>query len=225
MADDTTHEHAADTAREHAAKGFDAAKTPLMAAIGAGEYAVAAVTKAVTDAAKAVTDARARAADGGHPHRMTTDEVHKLMEDMRAQAEKVYGEFAARGEQAWEHMRTQPQWQQAVSTLKAYTDKLDAHVESFVGDAREAGEKALGTMGRQTRSAGERLARTTERFGSSAARSVADTSRLVADTGAEVADAIAETGADLADHTRNATARAAGGTAPAGAKDDKAPES
>ncbi len=160
-------------AREQAAKAAaeraEAARTPLYAMLGAGEFAVTAVTKAVTDATKAVADARARATDargtagepgehGPHrltdlPQRMSGDELRKFLDELRAQFEKVYAEFAERGEQTWGQLREQPQLQHAVANLKAYTEKLDAHVDSLVDEARDAGEKALGTVSRQTRTA------------------------------------------------------------------------
>ena len=168
---------AREQAARSAAERAEAARTPLLAVLGAGEYAVTAVTKAVTDATRAVTDARTRAADargraGELPHRMSGEELRKFLDELRAQVEKVYAEFAERGEQTWGQLRTQPQLQQAVATLKTYTEKLDAHVDTLVDEARDAGEKALGTVSRQTRSAGERVARSTQRFSAGSARIV-----------------------------------------------------
>jgi heparin binding hemagglutinin HbhA len=226
-------------AREEAASSatdrVDPTRNPLLAMLGVGEAALTAFTKALAEANKAMADARARAAEargkaGGHaeqvqhrladlPQRMSGEELRRLLDELRVQVEKFYAEFAERGEHTWEHWRSQPQFQQAVATLKAYSEKLDAHVDTFVDEARDAGEKALSTVSRQTRSAGERVARSTQRFSAGAARTTTvasqEASRVVADTGAEVAGAIAEAGDEVANETRSTTRKAADRTAPA----------
>ena len=207
-------------AREQAAKSAaeraERARTPLLAVLGAGELAVATVSKAVTDARSRAAGARGRA--GELPQRMSGEELRKLLDELRAQLEKVYAEFAERGEQTWDQLRTKPQLRQAVSTLKAYTDKLDAQVDTLVEEARDAGEKALGTVSRQTRFVGERAARTTQRFSAGAARTVTDVSdeaaAAVAETGAEAADVIAVAGDDVAHETRRRTRATGNRTAP-----------
>ena len=189
-------------AREQAAKSAaeraELARTPLLAVLGAGELAVATVSKAVTDARSRAAGAAQRSQPAELPQRMSGDELRKLLDELRAQLEKVYAEFAERGEQTWDQLRTKPQLRQAVSTLKAYTDKLDAQVDTLVEEARDAGEKALGTVSRQTRLVGERAARTTQRFSGGAARTVTEVSdeaaAAVAETGAEAAEVIAVAG-------------------------------
>ena len=203
-------------AAKSAAERAELARTSLYAMLGAGEYAVTAVTKAVTDARSRAAEARGKT---DLSQKLNGEELRKLLEDLRAQTEKVYGEFAQRGEQTWGHLLERPQLQQAVATLKAYTDKLDAHVDTLVDEAREAGEKALGTVSRQARTAGERAARTTQRFGAGAARTVAvateETAKTVSSTGAEVAEAISTAGDELAKGAREAGEKAAERTAPA----------
>jgi len=215
-------------AREQAAKSAaeraELARTPLLAVLGAGELAVATVSKAVTDARSRAAGARGRA--GELPQRMSGDELRKLLDELRAQLEKVYAEFAERGEQTWDQLRTKPQLQQAVSTLKAYTDKLDAQVDTLVEEARDAGEKALGTVSRQTRFVGERAARTTQRFSAGAARTVTEVSdeaaAAVAETGVEAAQVIAVAGDDVAHETRRRTRATANRTAPRSPADEAA---
>jgi heparin binding hemagglutinin HbhA len=215
-------------AREQAAKSAaeraELARTPLLAVLGAGELAVATVSKAVTDARSRAAGARGRA--GQLPQRMSGDELRKLLDELRAQLEKVYAEFAERGEQTWDQLRTKPQLRQAVSTLKAYTDKLDAQVDTLVEEARDAGEKALGTVSRQTRFVGERAARTTQRFSCGAARTVTEVSdeaaAAVAETGVEAAQVIAVAGDDVAHETRRRTRETANRTAPRSPADEAA---
>lgn len=230
-------------AREQAAKSaaerVEVARTPLFAMLGASEAAVTAMTKAVLEANKAVVDTMVRATEATTgatvkageqagqmqqrlaelPHRMAPEELRKFLEELRVQLEKVYAGFAERGEQAWEQWRNQPQFQQAVTTLKGYTEKLDAHVDTLVEEARGAGEKALGTVSRQTRSAGERVARRSQRFSAHAARTVTEVSeeaaKAVAETGAEVAEAISTGGDEVAHEARSVSRKAANRTAPA----------
>lgn len=213
--DREAHEQAGTSAAERA----EVARAPLYAALGAGEYAVSAVTKAVSDARTRAVDARGKASE--QAHRMNGDELRKLLDDLRAQVEKVYSGFAERGEHTWEQWRAQPQFQQAVSSLKNYSGKLDAHVDTLVDEARVAGEKALGTVSRQTRSAGERVARSTQRFSSSTARAVnvagEETAKVVAGTGSDVAEAIVAGGDELADGARSVSQTAANLTAPTAA--------
>jgi heparin binding hemagglutinin HbhA len=213
-------------AREQAAKSAaeraELARTPLLAVLGAGDLAVATVSKAVTDARSRAAGARGRA--GQLPQRMSGDELRKLLDELRAQLEKVYAEFAERGEQTWDQLRTKPQLRQAVSTLKAYTDKLDAQVDTLVEEARDAGEKALGTVSRQTRFVGERAARTTQRFSGGAARTITEVSdeaaAAVAETGVEAAQVIAVAGDDVAHETRRRTRETANRTAPRSPADE-----
>lgn len=215
-------EQAAKTAAERA----EVARTPLLAVLGAGDLAVTTVAKAVADArARAATqreEAQQRVADVQHrvadlPNRFKTDEVRKAVTELRTQAEKAYADFAARGEQAWGKIRTQPQVKQAIETLESYTEKFDARVDDLVDDAHDAAEKALGAVTRQSRSTGEKVARTTQRFAATAAEAVTgasqSASKAVADAGAEVAADITEAGDEVAHDARSTARKAAAKTA------------
>ena len=194
----------------------EAARTPLLAVIGVGDYAVTAVTKAVTDARARATERRqfVQTQVSELPHRLSTDELRKLVGELRAQAEQTYEGFAERGEQAWGKIRKQPQVKQAIATIESYTEKLDARVDVLVDDAHDAAEKALTVVTRQTRSTGEKVARSTQKFAAEAAETVASTTNDVAAKGAEVAETITEAGDEAAHDTRSVTRRAANRTAP-----------
>lgn len=209
----------------------EVARTPLLAVLGAGDYAVATVTKVVTDV-------RTRAAERAEvvqtrvtelPSRLTTDELRKIVAELRAQAEKSYEGFAERGEQTWGRIRKQPQVKQVIATIESYTERLDARVDELVDDAHDAAEKALATVTRQTRSTGEKAAQATQKFAGKAAETVAevaeDVSEAVARTGTEVAGKVSEAGAeaaekvteagdDAAHETRSVTRKAANRTDP-----------
>ena len=132
-------------AAKNAAERAEAARTPLLAVLGAGDAAVAVVTKAVTDA-QARRKAQAeqvQAYFAALPQKFTADEARKTVAELREQAGTAYAEFAERGEKAWGKIRTQPQVKDAIARLEAYTEKLDARVDTFVDDAHDAAEKAL----------------------------------------------------------------------------------
>lgn len=219
-------------AREQAAKNAadraEVARTPLLAVLGAGDYAVATVNRAAevarTRAAEARSRATAQAEDVQHrvaelPHRLSTPELRKLVADLRGQAEQAYSEFADRGERAWGRIRSQPQVRNAIATIETYTDKLDARVDTLVDDAHDAAEKALTTVTRQTRSAGEKVARNAQRLAADTAEAVvdvsADASEAVAEAGVEVAELVAEAGDEVAHDARSAGRKAADRTTPA----------
>ncbi len=196
-------------AAKNAADRAEAARTPLLAALGAGDAAVTAVTKAVTEArarSKAqAEDVQARIA--ALPQRLTADEARKTAAELREQAETAYAEFAKRGEQTWGKIRQQPQVQQAIARIEAYTEQLDSRVDGFVDDAHDAATKALALVTRQTRSKGEKLAEATQKVAGEAAETVTE----VAD---DVAERITEAGDEAAHTTRSTSRRVANRTAP-----------
>jgi heparin binding hemagglutinin HbhA len=209
-----------ETARKNAAENLEVAKTPLLAVLGAGDAAVATVTKAVVDARTRATaqaeDAQARIA--GLPQKLNADELRKAVEGFRVQAQKSYGEFAARGEKAFERFRKQPQVKQALDTIETYTAQLDARVDAVVDDVHDVATKALSTVSVQTRSAGEKAAQAAQRVTGQAASNISqatkDASEAVAKAGAEVAADVKDAGAEVAHETRSTTRKAANRTAP-----------
>jgi heparin binding hemagglutinin HbhA len=192
-------------AREQAAEQATVVRTPLLAVLGAGDAAVTVVTKAVVDAQtrrRAQVD-KVQAYVTALPQKLSADEARKTVAELREQAGTAYAGFAERGEKAWGKIRTQPQVKDAIARIESYTEKLDARVDSFVDDAHDAAEKALAVVTRQTRSVGERAARSTEQVADETAETVTD-----------VAGKISEAGDEAAHATRSTTRRAAYRTAP-----------
>jgi heparin binding hemagglutinin HbhA len=184
-----------------AAQGAEAARTPLLAVLGAGDMAVTAVTKAV---------AEARTRTEGVQHRLAGlkgEELRKAVAELRTHAEQAYAGFAEQGERTWGRIRTQPQVKEALARLETYTEKLDARVDDLVDDAHDAAEKALVVLSTQTRSTGERVARASQRFSGRAAQGVTDTA-------ADTTETIRQAGTKAAAETRSATRKAANRTAP-----------
>jgi heparin binding hemagglutinin HbhA len=209
-------------AREQAATSaagpVEGARTPLFAVLGAGDAAVAGVSRAVaaarTRAAERRGVAQQRAADlGGLRDKLSMEELRKLVEELRAHAGRTYAGFANRGEQTWDRIRTQPQVRQALATIEGYTEKLDARVDHLVDDAHGAAEKAKTAVSRQTKLAGDRVARVTHRATGKAAGTIDEASssagEAVADAGTKTAEAVAEAGNGAADTARSAAREAA----------------
>lgn len=192
-------------AREAAADRAEVARTPLLAVLGAGDYAVTRVNEVVNRAAEV-------------PQHLTPAGLRQLVVDLRTDAEERYVGLAERGEKTWGRIRKQPQVKKAISTIETYTDKLDARVDDLVDDAHDAGEKALRTVTRQTRSVGEKTARATQVFAAETAETVVevakDVSDDVAEAGEDAAATINEAGDEAAANTRSASRKAANRTAP-----------
>ena len=211
---------AREQAAQAAAERAEAARTPLLAVLGVGDYAYTSLTKAV---AGARAQATAQAEEAQHrvaelPQRLSPERLRALVAELRAEAEERYEYFARRGESTWGWLRKQQPIEGAIATIETYTEKLDATVDGLVDDAHDAAEKALGTVTRQTRSTGEKVARATQRAAVGTAETVSevakDASDAVAEAGQDTAASIKEAGDEAAAETRSASRRAANRTAP-----------
>jgi heparin binding hemagglutinin HbhA len=217
--------------REQAAKNVSeqagVVKTPLLAALGAGDYAVSTVLGAYSTARARTTEqvgaAQQRAAElptelAELRGKLSTDELRKLVDELRAQAEKYYSGLAKHGETTWSKIRQQSQVKQAFSTVESLTETFDARLDGFVDDAHDAAEKALSTVTRQTRSAGEKVAQRTQKFAEEVAEEVtevtSDAGATLTSVGEDTAAKIDEAGDDAAATTRSTTRKAANRTAP-----------
>lgn len=211
---------AREQAAQAAAERAGVARTPLLAVLGAGDYAYATVTKAVVGAR---TRATAQAEDVQHrvaelPQRLSPEALLSLVAELRRDAEERYGYFARRGESTWGWLRKQPPLERTIATIETYTEKLDARVDGLVDGAHDVAEATLTTVTRQTRSTGEKAARTTQRVAAGTAEVVAEVaheaSETVAEAGDDAAAAIADAGADAAATARSTSRRAAHRTEP-----------
>ncbi|MGD9986919.1 hypothetical protein [Pseudonocardia sp.] len=214
-------------AAKNAAERAEFATKPLLAVLGAGDRAVAGVAKfataARTRAEKQADVVQQRVLDlpaefDGLRAKLNADEVRKVVEAVREQATAYYADLAGRGEVTWGRIRKQPQVEQALTVIGEYGEKLDSRVDDLVDDAHDAAEKALSTVTRQTRSVGEKVARTTDDVAETAAETVAEVTaeagKAVADAGEDLAETVAEVGGETAATTRSAARRSAEKTAP-----------
>ena len=187
--------------------------TPLLAVLGAGDAAVAAVARAFADAyAAELEDLRSR---------FSGDELRRALETYRAHVERAYAQFAGRGEEAWDKLREKPQVRHAMTTLETYSEKLDARVD----DAQEAASRALSAASKQGRVAGEKVARAGQRLSGKAADAVVDVSAATSDAVEDAGTAAAQVIEGAGDEAATATRKATGSSGSSGSSRKAAPRS
>ena len=189
-------------AGEHA---VEALRTPLLAALGAGDLATQAVRDAVNKTRTRVNEG-AGAAKGavdelprdlaGVREKLDPAELRKLVDEYTDAAQKLYQKLADQGEDALTKLRSQPQVSKALEQVEEAIATLQDRVGDVAGDARELADEVLARVTRRTRSVGEKTARAAQT------------------TAADAAEAIEELGDDVAHEVRSASRKAANRTAP-----------
>ncbi|CRK60273.1 Iron-regulated heparin binding hemagglutinin HbhA (Adhesin) [Alloactinosynnema sp. L-07] len=177
-------------------------RTPLLAALGAGDLAAKAVADAVNKAKERAESTRTAAADlpadlSGLREKLDPAELRKLIDNYTEAALKLYQKLADQGEDALDKIKTQPQVKKVVEQLEEAIEAAQTRVGGAAGDARALAEDVLAKVTRKTRSVGEKTALTTQKVA------------------AEVAEIIEEAGDDVAHEVRSASRRVANKTAPA----------
>lgn len=182
-----------------------AARTPLLAALGAGDLATKAVIEALTKA-KTSFDERTEAAKSavdelptelsGLREKLDPAELRKLVDAYTQSALHLYTYLAEQGEATLEKFRAQPQVKKAIDQVEGVVDAAQKRAESAAEDARELADDVLGKVTRRTRSIGEK-----------AARGINNASESLAETVEEVGD-------EVAHEVRSTTRKAANRTAP-----------
>jgi heparin binding hemagglutinin HbhA len=180
-------------------------RTPLLAAIGAGDLATQAVVDAVNKARTRVSE-RAEAAKGAVEdlptdltqlrEKLDPAELRKLVDEYTDAATKLYQKLSDAGEDALAKFRAQPQVKKAIDQLEEAIATLQERVGDVAGDARELAEDVLAKVTRRTRSVGEKTARSVKK--------AAD----------ELAEEIVEAGDEVAHEVRSTTRKVANKTAP-----------
>ena len=191
--------------RKAGEQAIEVLRTPLLAALGAGDLATQAVRDAVNktknrvnegaDAAKGAVD-QVPADLAGLRDRLDPAELRKLVDEYTDAAQKLYQKLADQGEEALTKLKAQPQVGKALDQLEAAISTLQERVGDAAGDARELAEEVLGKVTRRTRSVGEKTARTAQRVA------------------ADAAEAVEELGDDVAHEVRSTSRKVANRTAP-----------
>lgn len=180
-------------------------RTPLLAAIGAGDLATHAVIDAVNKARTKVNEGTTSAREtvdtlprdlAGLREKVDPAELRKLVDEYTEAAQKLYQKLADQGEDAWGRVKAQPQVSKAIDQLEEAIATLQDRVGDVAGDARELAEEVLAKVTRRTRSVGEK------------------TARKVSSSALDAAVAVEELGDDAAHEVRSTTRKAANRTAP-----------
>ncbi|ASO18064.1 heparin binding hemagglutinin HbhA [Actinoalloteichus hoggarensis] len=192
------------------------ARTPLLAALGAGDLAAKAVVDLLGKVRDRVTEGAeaARAGAGDLPNdfeelrqKLDPAELKKLVDAYTQAALQLYGHLAERGEATLDRLRSRPDVQRAWSQVEAGVGTAQERVEHAVDDVRELADDVLGKVTRNTRSAGEKAAVATEK----AAEDLAEATSEQADA---AADAVLDAGAKTGSAVRSTARKTANRTAP-----------
>jgi len=191
--------------RKAGEQAVEALRTPLLAALGAGDLATQAVRDAVqktrtrvnegADAARGAVDELPRDLAGVR-EKLDPAELRKLVDEYTDAAQKLYQKLADQGEDALGKLRAQPQVRKALDQVEEAIATLQERVGDVAGDARELADEVLGKVTRRTRSVGEKTARATQR------------------AAADAAETIEELGDEVAHEVRSTSRKAANRTAP-----------
>ncbi|MCG8914207.1 hypothetical protein L6E12_00140 [Actinokineospora sp. PR83] len=181
-------------------------RTPLLAVLGAGDYAARAVAEAFAKAKgraeNTVEDLPGEVA--GLRGKLDPAELRKLVDAYTAAAVSLYQKLAEHGEDALGKLREQPQVKQLEDALALAQLKAG----DVADDARVLTEDLLAKVTRKTRSVGEKAARATEDL-------TERTALATQDIAEEVAEAVEDAGAELAHEVRSTSRKAANKTDPA----------
>ncbi|HEY0447541.1 MAG TPA: hypothetical protein VGD70_00320 [Actinophytocola sp.] len=194
-----------DDVRKAGEQAVDLLRTPLLAALGAGDLATQAVRDAVNKTRSRVNegaDAAKGAVDelpsdlAGLRDKLDPAELRKLVDEYTDAAQKLYQKLADQGEDTLTKLRAQPQVRKALDQVEEAIATLQERVGDVAGDAREVADEVLARVTRRTRSVGEKAARSAEKLG------------------AEAAVAAEDLGEDVAHEVRSTSRKVANRTAP-----------
>ncbi|GAB3453183.1 hypothetical protein [Actinophytocola sediminis] len=180
-------------------------RTPLLAALGAGDLATQAVRDAVNRTRDRVNDG-AGAAKGavdelprdlaGVREKLDPSELRKLVDEYTEAAQKLYQKLADQGEDTLTKLRAQPQVRKSFDQVEEAIAALQTRLGDAAGDARELADEVLAKVTRRTRSVGEK------------------TARAVQQRSTEAAETVERLGDEVAHEARSVSRKAANRTAP-----------
>ncbi|HET6501664.1 MAG TPA: hypothetical protein VFG87_12965 [Amycolatopsis sp.] len=142
-------------------------RTPLLAALGAGNLASQAVADAMSRARDRVTETGefARRNIEELPGEMTTmrerfdpAELRKVVDEYTEAAFKLYNKLAETGEQAWDRFLAEPRVKDVFKQVEEVLHTAQGRVGEVGSDARERFEDVLGGISKRSRAGGERVA-------------------------------------------------------------------
>ena len=203
---------ARDQANKVVSDVVDPFRSPALAVLGLGDVAVAAARDAVARVQAGATEVQARVEDLPAEvqelrSKLTAEDFRRLVDSYLAAVRSVYTDLIKRGEVTYHGIKAQPQVKQALDTVDQVQSEIEHRLEDAVEGFRVRGEAGLAEVTKQTRSVGERAARTVQQASAEAAETVAE-------AGSELSEEIKEAGDEVASDTRSAARKTAARTAP-----------
>jgi heparin binding hemagglutinin HbhA len=146
-------------------------RTPLFAALGAGNMATQVVADAMNKAKERVSETgeAARRNIEELPTEMTSirekfepAELRKVVDDYTEAALQLYNKLAETGEQAWDKFRTEPRVKDVVKQVEEVLQTAQDRFGEVGAEARERVEGIFGTASRKSRAGGEKVAKASD---------------------------------------------------------------
>ncbi|WP_425388219.1 hypothetical protein [Amycolatopsis taiwanensis] len=146
-------------------------RTPLLAALGAGNLATQAVADAMARAKERVTETGEAARKNLEelPTEVTTirekfepAELRKVIDNYTAAAFELYSKLAETGEEAWDRFRSEPRVKDVLKQVEEVLHTAQDRVGEVSAEARERVEGMLGTISKKSRAGGEKVAKASE---------------------------------------------------------------
>lgn len=146
-------------------------RTPLLAALGAGNLATQAVAGAVTKARERVTETSEAARKNFEElpaevitlrERFEPAEMRKAVDDYTEAALKLYNKLAETGEQAWDRFLAEPRVKDMFKQVEEALHTAQDRVGEASAEARERVEGMLGTISKKSRASGEKVAKASD---------------------------------------------------------------
>ncbi|HVW43502.1 MAG TPA: hypothetical protein VHC18_19350 [Amycolatopsis sp.] len=138
-------------------------RTPLLAALGAGNLATQAVADAVSKAKERGEVARKNIEE--LPTEVTTlrekldpAELRKVVDEYTEAALKLYNKLASSGEQTWDKFVAEPRVKSVLEQVEEVLHTTQDRVGEVSHEAREKVEDVLGLVAKRTRGGGEKVA-------------------------------------------------------------------
>lgn len=219
-------------ARAQADAAIEGVRTPLLAALGAGNLASQAVLDALTnartrvgegpagakrtieDARKAATDFRSQVDVAAVREKLDPAEVRKLVDDYTEAARKLYEKLAETGEEALGSILETSQLRKAIEQLQEAIETAQTRIEDATTDARERVDSVLtrveglpvvGKVAKRGKESTSKAASSAKKATGSAASKASSTAKKASTTARKTASSTTKKPASTAKKTTSST--------------------
>lgn len=167
----TSRTNRTDEVRKAVSSATEQFRTPLLAALGAGNLASQAVADMMAKAKERVTETgeAARKNIEELPTEVTTlrerldpAELRKVIDDYTDAALKLYNKLAETGEQAWDRFLAEPRVKDVLKQVEEVLHTAQDRIGEVSAEAKEKVEDVLGTVSKKARAGGDKVAEASE---------------------------------------------------------------